>query len=113
MEGWEDFPCWVFYEDEALTKCDDTVGAGVIFPPGDSTSNVPCDLPKGQRYLDGDDPLFAERLGCISHIGIGGAQIICASSTERSSGRGSPCLPRDFVAPVLGLTRARCRAATR
>ena len=32
VEGWEDFPCWVFYDEAALTKCDDTIGAGVVFP---------------------------------------------------------------------------------
>lgn len=72
-KGYEDFPCWVFYDEEALTKCDNKVGAGVVFPAGNSASNQPCDLPEGQRYLEGDDPLFAERFECISHTGIGGS----------------------------------------
>ena len=73
VEGWEDFPCWVFYDEAALTKCDDTIGAGVVFPAGESASNQPCDLPEGQRYLTGDDPLFAERFKCVSRTGIGGS----------------------------------------
>jgi hypothetical protein len=71
-DGYEDFPCWVLYDEEALTKCDNTSGSGIIFPAGNSASNKPCDLPEGQRYIAGDDPLFVERFSCVSRTGLGG-----------------------------------------
>ena len=71
-EGYEDFPCWALYDDDALTKCDNTSGSGIIFPAGNSASNKPCDLPEGQRYIAGDDPLFVERFSCLGRTGLGG-----------------------------------------
>jgi len=70
-EDYEDFPCWALYDDDALTKCDSTMGAGIIFPAGRKGSNKPCDLPPGQRFIAGDDPFFGERFSCLSHTGYG------------------------------------------
>ncbi len=72
VEGYEDFPCWALYDEDALTKCDNTSGAGIIFPAGHAASNKPCSLPAGQRFIEGDDPLFAERFSCLSRTGLGG-----------------------------------------
>jgi len=69
-DDYEDFPCWALYDEGALTKCDSTMGAGIIFPAGRKASNKPCDLPPGQRFLSGDDPLFSERFACLSHTGL-------------------------------------------
>ena len=64
-----DFPCWAHHQDGALSDCDDRLGAGVVFPAGEDASNKPCDLSPGQRFLSGDDPLFAERFDCIARLG--------------------------------------------
>ena len=70
-EGMEDFPCWALHDGEALSKCDNTLGAGVIFPAAEGASNKPCGLSEGERFVSGDDPLFAERFACL--IDGGGA----------------------------------------
>ncbi len=69
-EGLEDFPCWALHEEEALSKCDNTLGAGVVFPAGAGASNEPCGLPEGERFIRGDDPLFAKRFSCLIDGGI-------------------------------------------
>ncbi len=71
-EGYEEFPCWALYDDDALTKCDNTMGSGIVFPAGRAASNEPCNLPEGQRYIAGDDPLFIERFSCLGRTGLGG-----------------------------------------
>ena len=64
-----DYPCWALYEEGALSNCDNTHGAGVVFPAGEDAANKPCGLPDGRRYLEGDEPLFAERFDCIARLG--------------------------------------------
>jgi len=69
-EGYEDFPCWVYYDDDELTECDHKIGAGITFPAGSQATNKRCELLEGQRYINGDDPLFAERFECLFHVGL-------------------------------------------
>jgi hypothetical protein len=64
-----DFPCWALHEEGALTKCDNTLGAGVIFPAGRDASNKPCGVPEGRRFLSGDDLGFAELFACVARVG--------------------------------------------
>lgn len=71
-EGFEDFPCWALHEEGALTKCDNTRGAGVVFRAGPFTENKPCGVPPGQRFITGDDPNFAEVFACLAHNGANG-----------------------------------------
>ena len=69
-DGYEDYPCWALYDENALTKCDSTMGAGIIFPAGRLGINKPCVLPLGQRFITGDDPLFVERFSCLGRSGV-------------------------------------------
>ena len=69
-----DYPCWALYDDAALSKCDSTLGAGVVFPAGFAASNKPCNLPGGHRYLSGDDPDFGERFVCVASVGAAGGK---------------------------------------
>ena len=64
-----DFPCWALHDDAALSKCDNTLGAGVVFPAGYAASNKPCDLAAGRRYLEGDDVAFADKFVCVATLG--------------------------------------------
>jgi len=64
-----DFPCWALHDEDALTKCDNTMGAGVIFPAGQQTMNKPCGLETGHRFITGDDPDFVERFTCLAQCG--------------------------------------------
>lgn len=66
VEGFEDFPCWALHEEGAITKCDNTRGAGLVFPAGAGAANKPCGVPPGQRYITGDSPDFAEVFSCLS-----------------------------------------------
>ena len=65
-EGFEDFPCWALHEEGALTKCDNTRGAGLVFPAGVGAANKPCGVPEGRRYITNSDPNFAEAFSCLS-----------------------------------------------
>jgi hypothetical protein len=51
--------------------CDDELGAGVVHPLGQGSSNVDCGLAQGRRYLTRDDDLTAG-FQCIAQVGIGG-----------------------------------------
>ncbi len=64
-----EFPCWALHDEDALTKCDNTMGAGVVFPAGQWTMNKPCGLETGHRFVTGDDPDFAERFTCLAQYG--------------------------------------------
>jgi hypothetical protein len=64
-----DFPCWALHDDAALSKCDNTLGAGVIFPAARLASNKPCELPAGRRFLEGDDTDFADKFVCVATLG--------------------------------------------
>ena len=63
------YPCWALHEESALSKCDDTRGAGVTFPAGEWASNVRCGVPEGRRFLTNSDPDFADDFHCIATLG--------------------------------------------
>lgn len=53
-----------------IDVCDQTIGAGIVFPIGEGASNRRCDLAGGHRYIvtqDEPDPLAA--FDCIARIG--------------------------------------------
>ena len=66
------FPCWALHDEESLTKCDDTPGAGVVFPAGQEASNIPCLPPDGQRFLSSSAPDFSDLFACVTKFGGGG-----------------------------------------
>ncbi len=65
VEGYESFPCWALHDEDALDKCDNTRGAGLVFPAGFDAANKPCGVPAGQRFITGDDPDFGEVFECL------------------------------------------------
>ena len=81
LEGYEDYPCWALHEEGALTKCDDTRGAGVVFRAGPHSANKPCGVPPGQRYITRDTPDFAEVFSCLVRDGAGSGGIIMHGET--------------------------------
>ncbi|MGB1015104.1 MAG: hypothetical protein ACPG4T_13295 [Nannocystaceae bacterium] len=66
--------CWLFgYPCNPLPDaCDETLGAGVVYPIGGDASNVYCDIYGGNRYLLHDDPNIAESFACIAKVGDDG-----------------------------------------
>lgn len=69
LEGYDDFPCWALHEEGALTKCDNTRGAGVVFQAGPYAANKPCGVEPGQRYITSNTPDFAGEFACLAHDG--------------------------------------------
>jgi len=63
------YPCWAHYTPGALTQCDSTRGAGVIFPAGVEASNKPCELVDGRRYIHAGEPSLLEAFMCIASQG--------------------------------------------
>lgn len=67
--GPPDFPCEP-YTDGTLDDCDNTLGAGAVFPVGFSASNTRCELAGGKRYIESSqtEDLLGE-LECITQTG--------------------------------------------
>ncbi len=58
---------------EAITQCDEVLGAGLLFNAGPFATNTPCALAGGHRYMitrDEPDPLKAFQ--CIASVGTYG-----------------------------------------
>jgi len=53
------------------TKCDDTLGAGTVFPVGPGTSDMPCELGE-HRYITKDTPDIPGAFECIARVGAVG-----------------------------------------
>lgn len=58
---------------ENFDVCDTTLGAGVVFPAGESASNQRCNLYGTQRYLTSGEPDLAGAFSCIAQVGLAGA----------------------------------------
>jgi len=65
----EDFPCSLM---NLVTACDETLGAGVVFPAGQEASNEPCKFVGGHRYMTSEEPDLAEAFTCAARLGWGG-----------------------------------------
>jgi hypothetical protein len=65
------YPCWAKNSD-ALTACDTTHGAGLLFPAGRGASNKRCAVPEGRRYLKAGDPGLSEAFQCLAQVGYSG-----------------------------------------
>jgi hypothetical protein len=64
-----DYPCGA-YVQSALTKCDDTRGAGVTFPAAWGASNKRCQLAGGNRYIIDSEPDLLGAFECIATMGL-------------------------------------------
>ena len=54
------------------TACDQTFGAGMVYPVGDDASNQICPIPEGRRYLTPLVGNLAESFECIASVGTDG-----------------------------------------
>jgi len=65
------YPCWALYTPGAVTQCDRTVGAGVIFTAAQEASNKPCELIDDRRYIHAGEPNLLEAFLCAASQGHG------------------------------------------
>ncbi|MEZ4450870.1 MAG: hypothetical protein R3B09_15425 [Nannocystaceae bacterium] len=65
-----DYPCEYL---DLVTKCDNTIGAGSVFPAGNSASNKPCPIDGGRRYMIKGQKDLSETFSCAAQIGVEGA----------------------------------------
>jgi hypothetical protein len=56
-----------------LDACDTTLGAGVIQPIGNESSNQICTLTGGKRYIQPSEPDVKSAFSCTAKVGITGA----------------------------------------
>ena len=51
--------------------CEDVLGAGVVFPKGQSATNKACNFSTGARYMDITEPDLAGTFACAAKVGSG------------------------------------------
>ena len=61
-----DYPCVTI---DFVTQCDQTGGAGSVFPSGMFAKNAPCKVAGGRRYLTKDDPDLEGTFACVAQVG--------------------------------------------
>ena len=54
-----------------LDACEETLGAGVVHPRGNNSSNMDCGFTSGGRYIDSTQPDFDEAFTCAATVGTG------------------------------------------
>jgi len=57
---------------ELVTKCDEVLGAGLLFNAGPYATNAPCSLAGGHRYITRDEPDLLAAFKCIARVGTYG-----------------------------------------
>jgi len=67
--GAKGYPCSLM---NLVTACDETLGAGIVFPAGADASNKPCKFSGDRRYITSEEPDLAEAFTCAARIGWGG-----------------------------------------
>ncbi|HFE45432.1 MAG TPA: hypothetical protein ENJ18_08040 [Nannocystis exedens] len=71
-----DYPCDKL---DLVTECDRTLGAGSVFPAGDSAANKPCKLDNGKRYITQNQTNLSETFSCIAQVGMTGSDMVGAA----------------------------------
>jgi hypothetical protein len=56
-----------------FTPCDATLGAGVVHPAGEGSSNQLCTLATADRYLTQAEPDLTASFACVAQLGLAGA----------------------------------------
>jgi len=64
-----DYPC---DQVDLVTECDNTIGAGLIFPAGYLASNKLCKLESGKRYITKGQSNLSETFTCTARAGLSG-----------------------------------------
>jgi hypothetical protein len=62
----QDYPCETLGQ---MTQCDQTAGAGSVFPAGAYATNAPCKVDGGRRYLTKEEPDLEGTFGCVAQVG--------------------------------------------
>jgi len=57
---------------DLVTECDNTIGAGLIFPAGYLASNKLCKLESGKRYITKGQSNLSETFTCTARAGLAG-----------------------------------------
>ncbi len=85
----QDYPCETL---DFVTQCDQTGGAGSVFPAGADATNAPCKVAGGRRYLTKEEPDLLETFACIAQVGTVGindlAENLVASLQPEINGPG-------------------------
>lgn len=55
-----------------FTACDTVLGAGVVHPSGEGSSNMVC-FEDTQRWIEGSDPMRDSKFACAAQLGLAGA----------------------------------------
>jgi hypothetical protein len=66
----EDYQCGTYLD--LVTKCDEQLGAGLIFNTGGYAANKLCDLSGGHRYIISSEPDMKGAFECIAKVGMSG-----------------------------------------
>ncbi len=66
----EDFPCGYL---NGLPACETMLGAGTLFPAGQSASNKLCPIDGGRRYMIKGQKDLPDTFACVAQIGVSGA----------------------------------------
>ncbi len=66
-----EFPCHY-----TPTTCDDTIGAGVVYPVGWDGSNKFCGINGGRRYMTKAQANLEETFSCVANMGTGGWDLL-------------------------------------
>ncbi len=74
-----DYPCDFM---DLLTICDNTAGAGIVFPAGEDAANKPCKIAGGHRYLTKAQAKLSKTFSCITKVGTSGHSQIAQASIE-------------------------------
>ena len=67
------YPCDLL---DLAGPCETTWGAGNVFNVGQYTTNTPCDVAGGKRFLTREQPQLAETFECIARVGAAGADLL-------------------------------------
>jgi len=64
----KDYPCY-----HTPTKCDTTIGAGVVFPAAYQSANKLCPIDGGRRYMIKGQTDLKDTFACAAQVGSSGA----------------------------------------
>ena len=68
-----DYPCELI---DLVTQCDNTLGAGSVFPAGLGSTDAPCTIDSGRRYMTKEQSDLSETFACVAQVGTHGSNHI-------------------------------------
>jgi hypothetical protein len=67
------YPCELL---DLVTQCDNTLGAGSVFPAGFGSTDAPCLIDGGRRYMTKEQSDLSETFACVAQVGTHGSNHI-------------------------------------